>query len=542
MKNNKKATGIIVFSAAIAVLSLILFLIFQEHPAKIFKQSGHSVKETGAASSTIQNKEPNSDSAEPFCGNNIVERGEVCDDGNTIDADDCSEDCSINRLCKDGIFRGDFTINNYRDMRRIAGCISITGKLVIESSDIVDLNLLKSLNNIKKGLYLRSNGKLKNIDGLDNLVSVGVLVVQNNPVLKYLEGFRNLNEIAGGVEIARNEESSADPQPPRRMPPPIIYERSVIGDNATLIDLSGIGDLSSVETELDIENNASLKSINGISKLASIKGLAIRNNPNLVELEGLNSLGAVEDSLIIEGNSKLKHVNELGNLLSIRKGSLIIVNNNELSDINGLRNIAEIRRTLIVRNNDALTSLDLNGLRVTFKTLAVEIIDNDGLDSIAGIGKLKGELKSIIISGNRKLINLQGLNEIQSIRHNLSIENNASLIDLKGLNMLTKVGMSIKINSNDALKDLSGLDSVTTVGYLLEIKGNKQLTSLRGLDDLEKLSAFSLIGNNLYVSNNGRLATCDAVSLLDRLKDKGFSGGAKICGNLSDTCGSETCK
>lgn len=33
---------------------------------------------------------------DPICGNEIIETGESCDDGNEIDDDDCSNSCNIN--------------------------------------------------------------------------------------------------------------------------------------------------------------------------------------------------------------------------------------------------------------------------------------------------------------------------------------------------------------------------------------------------------------------------------------------------------------
>ncbi|KYF92694.1 hypothetical protein BE20_11120 [Sorangium cellulosum] len=37
------------------------------------------------------------------CGNEILEDGEVCDDGNTNDGDGCSADCKSNERCGNGV-------------------------------------------------------------------------------------------------------------------------------------------------------------------------------------------------------------------------------------------------------------------------------------------------------------------------------------------------------------------------------------------------------------------------------------------------------
>ncbi|USN54694.1 MAG: DUF4215 domain-containing protein [Candidatus Peribacteria bacterium] len=34
---------------------------------------------------------------EPFCGNEILDEGEQCDDGNEINGDGCNNDCRVNQ-------------------------------------------------------------------------------------------------------------------------------------------------------------------------------------------------------------------------------------------------------------------------------------------------------------------------------------------------------------------------------------------------------------------------------------------------------------
>lgn len=40
------------------------------------------------------------DCDEPICGNGIVETGELCDDGNKVDSDECANDCT---RCGNGV-------------------------------------------------------------------------------------------------------------------------------------------------------------------------------------------------------------------------------------------------------------------------------------------------------------------------------------------------------------------------------------------------------------------------------------------------------
>ena len=50
----------------------------------------------------------NSAACNPVCGNNVIERGEQCDDGNTLNGDGCSSICTITVQCSD-------TVNNDND-------------------------------------------------------------------------------------------------------------------------------------------------------------------------------------------------------------------------------------------------------------------------------------------------------------------------------------------------------------------------------------------------------------------------------------------
>lgn len=540
IKHRQIAVAIVVFS--------IVAILFAIHLLSIRDDSSRQIRAGEKESDPSRSEEYGEDrglkKAESICGNDIVEGREVCDDGNKIDKDDCNNDCSINRMCEDGIFRGDFVIDDYRDIKRLAGCISVTGKLVIESSELTDLDLLKSLAYVKKGLYIRGNGKLNNVEGLRNLASVGVLVIENNPNMTNLDGLNKLEKIAGGVEISTNKSPSDYRGPSHRPPRPVMmtfFEESRISNNASLTDLGGLSNLRSIKTVLSIDNNASLTGIKGMNEVASISGLNIRNNINLTKLEGFNSLNAIEDSLTIHENPRLKDIDELANLSSINRGSLSISNNNKLTDLGGLNNLTRIKRKLLIKNNPFLTSLDLYNLREVDTNLEIEIGDNSKLNSIAGIVGVEGEVQSLIISGNKSLASLEGLNGIKSVRFQLVLENNDSLKNLKGLDSLNNVGMSLKISNNEGLVDLEGLNNLTTVVTFLEINQNKNLTSLKGLDNLDNITAQPFIKKNILVKNNTNLPTCEVISLVEKLEKEGNTSGAIVCGNHSDTCEYKMC-
>ena len=49
---------------------------------------------------------------DPLCGNSVVDPGEICDDGNSIDGDGCSSTCSIDGYAPRGPHCGDATTDD----------------------------------------------------------------------------------------------------------------------------------------------------------------------------------------------------------------------------------------------------------------------------------------------------------------------------------------------------------------------------------------------------------------------------------------------
>jgi hypothetical protein len=142
----------------------------------------------------------------------------------------------------------------------------------------------------------------------------------------------------------------------------------------------------------------------------------------------------------------------------------------------------------------------------------------EGLDSIGG---------NLTISHNSELIHLQGLEDLASVGGDIDINNNEKLVDLKGLSGLAELDGSLSIQNNLFLKNLDGLDNLVEINGDLTIDVNPLLGKLDGLRNLIVLDGF------LRITDNEILKEEDARALAGRwFEVEGLIGdGYDISGN-----------
>lgn len=128
-----------------------------------------------------------------------------------------------------------------------------------------------------------------------------------------------------------------------------------------------------------------VRDLNGLSRLTSVRGLNITNTSSLENLNGLENLTSILGRVLISGNQGLK----------------------DLSGLSGFTSVG-----LEIENNDALTSLH-------------------GLENLTAVG--------LKISGNASLKSLEGLENVSSIG-TLEIYENDALLNLKGLKNVASIG------------------------------------------------------------------------------------------------------
>jgi hypothetical protein len=217
----------------------------------------------------------------------------------------------------------------------LAGYTEVTGLLIIEETDAVDLTGLECLERVEVGLAIRYNAALRSTQGLERLEYVGSLNVGNNPELLDVLGFQSLVTVDGPVRIRFNSK---------------------------LTSLAGLEALTTITESIDIQENA-LEDLQGLSGLETVGSrLQLRGEPGVTHLHGLSALASVGDLEVWQMNSLLT-LDGLENLLSLKYG-LGLWDNALLADVSALANarMEALDGTIDVYENPALPACDVAAL------------------------------------------------------------------------------------------------------------------------------------------------------------------------------------
>ena len=416
------------------------------------------------------------------------------------------------------------------------GCTKVISNLIIEGGvNIYNLDGLAQLTEIGGTLRIANNTFLFSLTGLDNLYSVGNLIIDNNDALGSLDGLNRLETIGSSTGHLKIENNNMLNVLNGLNSLETIGGDMIIHDNGNIANLEGLDNLNSVGgnvelyndafTDLDglanlayvgkdfkIYSNNALVSIDGFNNLAEIgEFLWINDNDQLTSINGLNGLSTIGNdmllfnsaALLIYNNAALKYLNGFQNLSYI-KSYLRISNNAVLENINGFSNLATIGSALAIFDNASLTHFSglSNVSSIGGSGTSIRIENNSSLVNLDGLSGLTSttSLSEILIKNNNALTNLNGLNNMTFIAK-LNLEGNNSLINLEGLNSLVSLSQ-LRLYSNPALQSLSGLDNVSTL-YGLNILSNISLTDISSLSNLTYLGNLLLQNNIVLTSLNG---------------------------------------
>ncbi len=155
----------------------------------------------------------------------------------------------------------------------------------------------------------------------------------------------------------------------------------------------------------------------------------------------------------------------------------VIISGDNITNLNGLNVLTEIDGELLIGGVNPYPA----------------IIDLTGLNNLESIGE------GLYLVYLQSLVNLEGLNNLQLVGGDFVINNNNALSSLVGIESLNSIGGELFIWGNDVLPDLEGLGNLNSVSGEIRIESNSSLISLNGLDGLE------IIDNNLIVNTNNSL-------------------------------------
>ncbi len=189
----------------------------------------------------------------------------------------------------------------------------------------------------------------------------------------------------------------------------------------------------------------------------------------------------------------LKSLSQITNI----QGALIINGNRNLVDLQGLDQVIAVKSLQITAN---ASLQDLQALKsLATVTQSLRIANNLSLQSVLGLDQITQILGDLSISDNDLLVSLEGLKALQYVGEHLIITSNASLLNLEGLENLEAVGQELFIKDNLTLQSVQSLAGLTKIGRSLMFDNNPELESLNGLENLIS------IGGNLLIANNQSL-------------------------------------
>ena len=176
------------------------------------------------------------------------------------------------------------------------------------------------------------------------------------------------------------------------------------------------------------------------------------------------------------------------------RGNLYIYSKEEnpTNNLKGLNQLEEIDGSLIIEGNTELKNLD--GLENLKSIRYLRINQNIGLSNLKGLVNITS-IDYISVYSNLELISLEGLNKLTDVRQ-ISIRNNNNLLDLGTLNELDTIKGDITLENNLQLKNLEGLSSLKKIGGTLAILNNDDLINLQGLENLDSITGILHIQHN----------------------------------------------
>lgn len=228
--------------------------------------------------------------------------------------------------------RGEVFIESAAELESLRGVEDFEGTLHIRCGDCTTLEPLSSLTRVSHGLRIYQT-RVSDLRGLEALRSVRSLEVSSNGALTSLAGLDNLERVRAELEISSNP----------RLSSLRFLER-----------LRKVG-------RLGVTDNGALQDLQGLNGLQAANSLHIGSNDALLSFSGLESLETLDENLLVQDNPSLRTLEGLGEGFT-RAGFVVVRINPSLSSLSGLDNVKSARG-LEFEFNDVLDPCAVIALR-----------------------------------------------------------------------------------------------------------------------------------------------------------------------------------
>lgn len=244
---------------------------------------------------------------------------------------------------------------NLTDLKGLENLRSIDKTLSISWTNLTSIEALSSLERVKSFMMF---GNLQLVDSV-NLASLtevtGRVTVNNNPYLKDLRMFSNVQSIGQSVLISWNQGlESLDGLDQLEV---VEGDLTIEYNGPTLSNIDGLGQLRRVGNHFTFSQIDHITDLSALSSLSEVEGnFFISECGDLEFLTGLESLVHLGNNFSIVDNDRLFQLTGLDNLRTI-DGFLRIEGNASLGDLDALSNLEEINNFLNISGNSSLVSI-----------------------------------------------------------------------------------------------------------------------------------------------------------------------------------------
>jgi hypothetical protein len=292
---------------------------------------------------------------------------------------------------------------------------------IIETQEDVDeFNATKIFGNLE----IDGEG-IHDLSGLSTLTSVGAIVIQNTQ-LTNLNGLQNIQNLTGKVHLENNHKledvtalSNISTQ---------IITLEVIENNA-LTDLTGLN----IAEQADVLHIERMPVVNmdNFTNIKIINTIRFRYLHQLNSVEGLIGLESIENQLRLEGLSQLNSLEGFNNIQSLDIDLNFV--NLHLDDFQGFDGLTTCRSINISNMSDLQTLSGFDSLEYVSGVINLSdcsgIVNFDGFPSLISTGGLT-------INNLYALSDFGNLSQLTSIENDLIIVENNSLTDFCDLQTL----------------------------------------------------------------------------------------------------------
>ena len=266
---------------------------------------------------------------------------------------------------------------------------------------------------------------IQNLSRLSTLTSVGAIVIENTQ-LTDLQGLHNLQYLTGKVHLENN---------------PILEDVSALSNistqiitlelikNPSLNDITGLN-IAETADRIRIENMP-IQNLDVFTNIKYVNDLILRELQQLNSIEGLIGLENINDYLMLEGISRLNSLNGFNNIQSLDIDlNFVDLHIDDFQGFNGLTSCKSIN----ISNMSELQTL--NGFdNLELVSGPINISDCSQIDSFDGFPVLTSA-GGLTINNLYSLLTLGDLSNLTTIEDDLLIIENNFLTDLCGIQSL----------------------------------------------------------------------------------------------------------